>query len=98
LTKTIQLTIPTGVTASKAKLKVMAIADYQNVISEINNVSHNRRTNYIYIRHYRPDLWILEITSPDPERHIGRKILIRGRIRNIGAKAVDSFLITLKNA
>ncbi len=73
-------------------------ADYNNRVTEFNEDNNEEFVGNLGIKERveQPDLKIT-LTSPDPERHIGRKVLLRGAVVNQGdAGTGRGIQVTLK--
>ena len=91
----IDLKIPPGVTAYNAYMNVKVVLDSEHYIDERSEENNEREAGF-YIKHLRPDLWIMDVTSPSPTRNLGQEVKIIVKVKNIGGAPVDSFLLTMK--
>lgn len=75
-----------------------ARVDYKNKVNEFNEANNEKiGPNMPVIGNLRqkPDL-VVSLSSPDASRHIGRKVLLRAKVENIGKKRSQPCYIQLK--
>jgi subtilase family serine protease len=74
-----------------------ARADYKNKVDEFIETNNEKIGPNMPVRPILRDAdLVVTLTSPDASRRIGRKVLLRGTVKNVGEKRTNPCKLTLK--